>query len=48
MKMVQQGYQMISKGNKKLHAATNATISSIRVHVHVNQQLLQQNQLHCS
>lgn len=37
MKMVQQGYQKISKSNKKPRAATNETI---RVHVHIHQQLL--------
>lgn len=46
--MAHQGYQKISRGDKKLHAATNATINRIRVYVHVNQQLLEQNQLHWS
>ena len=37
--MVQQGYQKISKANRKPRAAANATISSIKICAHVNQQL---------
>lgn len=37
--MVQQGYQKISKSNKKPRAATNETINIIRVYVHIHQQL---------
>ena len=39
MKMVQQSYQKISKAHKKPHAGANAAISSIRVYVHIIQQL---------
>lgn len=39
MKMVQQGYQKISKANKRPCAGANATINNIRVYVHINQQL---------